>query len=206
MSNSSEERQPELRTATLADIAARDAPRPDSVTSVIQHQVKPEEVAPYEQWLSRIMPVAARFPGHRGVNVIPPVAGNSTYTITIRFDSLAHAEDWFRSEARRQLVEEATPFLAGDEKVDTVTGLEFWFRPPPGQKPAKRYKQFLLTLSVIYPLTLVVPPLVRWLLDPLPLLHHPYVEHLVASAVVVGLLAYVVMPRYTRLMAKWLYR
>lgn len=205
MSNS-EERQPELRTATLADIAARDTPRPDSVTSVIQHQVKPEGVAPYEQWLTRIMPVAARFPGHRGVNVIPPAAGNATYTITIRFDSLAHAEDWFRSQARRQLMEEAAPFLAGDEKVDTVTGLEFWFRPPPGQKPAKRYKQFLLTLSVIYPLTLVVPPLVRRLLDPLPLLHNPYVEHLVASAVVVGLLAYVVMPRYTRLMAKWLYR
>lgn len=205
MSNS-EERQPELRTATLADIAARDTPRPDSVTSVIQHQVKPEGVAPYEQWLTRIMPVAARFPGHRGVNVIPPAAGNATYTITIRFDSLAHAEDWFRSQARRQLMEEAAPFLAGDEKVDTVTGLEFWFRPPPGQKPAKRYKQFLLTLSVIYPLTLVVPPLVRRLLDPLPLLHNPYVEHLVASAVVVGLLTYVVMPRYTRLMAKWLYR
>lgn len=202
----SDERQPELRTATLADIAARDTPRPDSVTSVIQHQVKPEGVAPYEQWLTRIMPVAARFPGHRGVNVIPPAAGNATYTITIRFDSLAHAEDWFRSQARLQLMEEAAPFLAGDEKVDTVTGLEFWFRPPPGQKPAKRYKQFLLTLSVIYPLTLVVPPLVRRLLDPLPLLHNPYVEHLVASAVVVGLLAYVVMPRYTRLMAKWLYR
>ena len=176
------------------------------MTSVIQHQVKPEGVAPYEQWLTRIMPVAARFPGHRGVNVIPPAAGNATYTITIRFDSLAHAEDWFRSQARRQLMEEAAPFLAGDEKVDTVTGLEFWFRPPPGQKPAKRYKQFLLTLSVIYPLTLVVPPLVRRLLDPLPLLHNPYVEHLVASAVVVGLLTYVVMPRYTRLMAKWLYR
>lgn len=175
-------------------------------SGVIQHQVKPEGVAPYEQWLTRIMPVAARFPGHRGVNVIPPAAGNATYTITIRFDSLAHAEDWFRSQARRQLMEEAAPFLAGDEKVDTVTGLEFWFRPPPGQKPAKRYKQFLLTLSVIYPLTLVVPPLVRRLLDPLPLLHNPYVEHLVASAVVVGLLAYVVMPRYTRLMAKWLYR
>lgn len=201
-----EERQPELRTATLADIAARDTPRPDSVTAVIQQQVKPGAVGPYEQWLNKIMPVAARFPGHRGVNVIPPATGTSTYTITIRFDSLAHAEDWFRSEARRQLMAEAAPFLAGDEKVDTVTGLEFWFRPPPGQKPAKRYKQFLLTLSVIYPLTLAVPPLVRRLLDPLPLLHNHYVEHLVASAVIVGLLAYVVMPRYTRLMAKWLYR
>lgn len=201
-----EERQPELRTATLSDIAARDVPRPDTVTSVIQQQVRPEAVAPYEQWLKKIMPVAARFPGHRGVNVIPPAAGTSSYTITIRFDSLAHAEDWFRSEARRQLMEEVAPFLAGDEKVDTVTGLEFWFRPPAGQKPAKRYKQFLLTLSVIYPLTLIVPPLVQRLLGPVPLLQNRFVEHFIASAIVVGLLAYVVMPRYTRLMAKWLYR
>lgn len=198
-------RSSELRTASLSDIAARDLTRPDMVTSVIQHEVKPGSGAQYEQWLKRIIPVAARFPGHQGVNVIRPPMGANGYTVTIRFDNLEHAEDWFRSDARQQLVAEVEPLLDRAEKVDTVTGLEFWFMPQGAQKHAPPYKQALLTLSVIYPLTLIVPWLLRPLLDTVPALQHPLIDHLIVAAIIVGLMTYVVMPRYTRLMAKWLY-
>ncbi len=152
-----DQRDPLLRSASLADVSARSLPRPESVTAVIQHHVRAESVAAYEQWLKRIVPIAQRFPGHRGVHVMRPAQGASLYTVTIRFDSLAHAEDWFQSSARQALLGEVVPFLSRDEQRQTVTGLEFWFRPEPGLKPAKRYKQFLLTLSVIFPLTMAVP-------------------------------------------------
>ncbi len=200
-----EDRHPELRTATLDEIVQREPARPDTVTAVIRQTVKPEAAEQYEQWLRKVMPIAARFPGHRGVNVIHPAAGTRQYTIIIRFDSLAHAQDWFGSDARRQLVDEAATFLDEDESVETRTGLEFWFHPPPGQKPARRYKQFLLTLSVIYPLTLLVPAALHRLFDRVPPLHNHYGEHLVASAAIVALMVYVIMPRYTRLMSRWLY-
>jgi antibiotic biosynthesis monooxygenase (ABM) superfamily enzyme len=163
-------------------------------------------VAAYEQWLKKVVPIAARFPGHRGVNVIHPAAGGLQYTITIRFDSLAHAQDWFASGARKQLVDEVAPLLDADEKVETRSGLEFWFHPASGQPPARRYKQFLLTLSVIYPLTLLVPAVVHRVLAPVPVLSGYWLEHLVASAAIVGLMVYLVMPRYTCLMARWLYK
>ena len=204
---SADERHPELRTASLSEIAARRIPRADMVTAVIGHELKPDAGPRYEQWLARVIPVAARFPGHRGVNVIRPAAGTSSYTVTIHFDTLDHAQDWFRSEARRQLVEEVEPLLAKAEKVDTVTGLEFWFMPQSAaQKQARRYKQFLLTLSVIYPLTLIVPWALRPLTSALPALQHVLVDHLMVAALIVGLMTYVVMPRYTRWMAGWLYR
>ena len=117
-----------------------------------------------------------------------------------------HAEDWFRSDVRRQLVDEVEPLLERAEKVDTVTGLEFWFMPPAGQKPPKPYKQFLLALSVIYPLTLIVPWALRPLLERVPVLQYRLIDHLIVAAIIVGLMTYIVMPRYTRLMAKWLYR
>ena len=90
-----DDRRPELRSATLDEIAGRELPRSDTVTAVIRQTVKPGAVAAYEQWLKKVIPIAARFPGHRGVNVIHPAAGARQYTITIRFDSLAHAQDWF---------------------------------------------------------------------------------------------------------------
>ncbi|WP_257386741.1 antibiotic biosynthesis monooxygenase [Tahibacter caeni] len=198
-------REPSLRDASLADVSARGFPRPDSVTAVIRHRVRADALADYERWLERIVPVAQRFPGHRGVDVIRPVAGSSLYTVTIRFDSLAHADDWFQSSARQTLLAELLPLLSQEEQRETVTGLEFWFRPEPGQKPARRYKQFLLTLAVIYPLTLLVPMPIRWLARRWTWLDHTLLIHLLVAAVIVGLMTYVLMPRLTRWLAKWLY-
>lgn len=198
-------RDPLIRNASLAEVSARSVPRPESVTAVIRHHVRAGSVAAYEEWLKRITPIAERFPGHRGVHIIRPAPGSTLYTVTIRFDSLLHAEDWFQSAARQALLGEVLPFLASDEERQTVTGLEFWFHPGPGQKPAKRYKQFLLTLAVIYPLTLAVPIPVHWLADRMPWLGNALLEHLAVAATVVGLMTYVFMPRVTRLAARWLY-
>ena len=92
-----------------------------------------------------------------------------------------HAEDWFRSDVRRQLVDEVEPLLERAKKVDTVTGLEFWFMPPAGQKHPKPYKQFLLALSVIYPLTLIVPWALRPLLERVPVLQYRLIAHLIVA-------------------------
>ncbi len=68
-----------------------------------------------------------------------------------------------------------------------------------------RWKQFLLTWSAIFPLALGVPfavvPVLRWAGIPasLPL------TTLVVTAAVVFLMVYVVMPRYTRLVQRWLF-
>ena len=200
--------EPQWRTARLPEISARELPRPDMVTVVIRHEVAPASVPQYEQWLTRIIPVAARFPGHRGVTVIRPSGDARSYTVTLRFETLRQAEDWLRSDARRELVQELAPLVERAETVDTVTGIEFWFVPPAGAAPkrAAPYKQFLLTLSVIYPLTLVVPWAVHPLGEVLPALRGVLLDRLLVAAVIVFLMTYVVMPRYTRLVARWLYR
>ncbi|MGI4779229.1 MAG: hypothetical protein ACRYGA_14140 [Janthinobacterium lividum] len=59
----------------------------------------------------------------------------------LRFDSPLHAEDWFQSDARHELPEEAAPLLADPDAWRTVTGLEFRFDAASGVKPARRYKQ-----------------------------------------------------------------
>ncbi|NML17186.1 antibiotic biosynthesis monooxygenase [Azohydromonas caseinilytica] len=199
--------QPGLRRAALSEIEARAPVHPDMVTAVIRHEVRPGAQAAYEQWLQRIVPLSARVPGHRGVNVIRPPAGGHAYTVTLRFDSLPHAEDWLQSEARRELIARVQPLLVQPESVETVSGLEFWCTPPGAGRPlVKPWKQFLVSLSAIYPLTLLVP----WLLAPLfarwPALAHPLLSHLLVAGVVVSLMTWVLMPRVTRVLGKWLTR
>lgn len=199
-------REPALRMASLAHVSSRALPRPDSVTVAIEQRPNPNAIAAYEDWLKRIVPAAERFPGHRGVHIIRPGGNGGIYTITLRFDSLLHAEDWFQSAARQELLEEVEPLLVGPESRHTVTGLEFWFDAASGAKPPRRYKQFLLTLLAIFPLTMAVPAFVAWSAGVVPMLQNYVVAHFTAAAIVVALMAYVVMPRLTRWAAFWLYK
>jgi antibiotic biosynthesis monooxygenase (ABM) superfamily enzyme len=199
------EQQPDLRRASPSEIAIRELPRADLVTSVIQHEVKPGAEAEYEAWLTRITPIAERFPGHRGIHFIRPVEGSSTYTVLLRFDTLEHAQDWLKSAARQALVSEVAHYLKSNESIEIKTGLEFWFKPPSGRKQPSPLKQSLVTLAVLYPLTLIVPALVSQASMVVTALSNRFVASLVIDAIIVALLTYVFMPRITRLLSKWLF-
>ena len=178
----------------------------DAVTLVIQHHVNAAQRSVYEAWVKEVAPQAARYPGHLGVNIVRPHGASATYTIVLRFDSHEHLRDWMESDARKRLIAQAEPLLLAQEDLQIQTGLEYWFTPP-AHKPlrARPYKQFLITLSAIYPLTQLVP----WLLGPLlrtePLAQWPALSGLIVVLVIVYLMVYVIMPRYTRLVANWLF-
>jgi uncharacterized protein len=127
------------------------------ITTVIRQRPLPDAVERYEAWLKEIIPVAQSFAGHQSVSVIRPQAASAAYTIVLHFDSIANLRRWLDSGARIHLVEKIKPYLREPEDVDIKTGFEFWFTPPPAAKPAKPYKQFLITLSAIFPLTILVP-------------------------------------------------
>lgn len=177
-----------------------------AVTTIIVQHPHSQHIQSYENWLREIVPLAKTAPGHRGVNIIKPHGSGVAYTIVLHFDSEANLRGWLDSDTRKQLVEKVRPLLKSDETIDVKTGLEFWFTPQPATKAAPPYKQFLLTLSAIYPLSMLVP----WLLSPLfaalPFLLTPFVKSFLVSLTIVGLMTYVIMPRYVRLVAKWLFR
>jgi uncharacterized protein len=176
------------------------------VVSVIRHAVTPGKDQDYDAWLREIVPIAANTEGHRGVNVIRPGTGSRTYTIVLHFDALEYLERWLASEVWKRLNLKVQHLLQDGDQVEIKTGLEFWFRPPDSeQKRAKPYKQFLITLSAIFPLTMLVPWLLRPLFRAAPILGMPGITHFLVAAVVVTLMTYVIMPHYTRLMAAWLY-
>jgi uncharacterized protein len=175
------------------------------VTTVIQQRPKPEAVGRYEDWLKEIIPVAQQFAGHRGVNVIRPHDGSDAYTIVLHFDAIDNLQRWLSSDIRKRLMEKVQPFMRADESIEIKTGFEFWFTPTAGGKHAKPYKQFLVTLSAIFPLTIIIP----WLLQPvfawLPVLALPIISQFVVGVIIVGLMTWAVMPYYARLVSRWLY-
>ena len=179
----------------------------NGATVVITHRIREGAGSAYETWLGEIGPVCRSFPGHLDWQIIRPIAGLSgTYTVVIRFDTEEHLRAWIYSKEREQFVDLVRPLLEDDDRFHISTGLDFWFTPEGNSTVTpKRWKQFLVTWSAIYPLVLVTP---LWVI---PALHvigvplHPYITNLVSTGIIVYLMAYVVMPHYSRLIKRWLY-
>lgn len=176
-----------------------------AVTTIIVQRPYRENVQAYENWLNKIIPMAQTAPGHRGVNVIRPQGQSDEYTIVLHFETEVYLRDWLSSDTRRRLIDEVRPLLNEDERIDIRTGLEFWFTPPT-HKVAPAYKQFLITLSAIFPLSFLIPQLLGLVLTAFPFLAVPVVRAFITSLLIVGLMTFVIMPRYVRMVARWLYK
>ncbi|MFN3988109.1 MAG: antibiotic biosynthesis monooxygenase [Rhodocyclaceae bacterium] len=177
----------------------------ETVTGIIVHQPRRDARDEYEGWLLAIREACRRFPGYLCTDVVRPVSGQDTYTVIIRFVGVEALRAWIESDVRREFLQRIEHALERGDRYVIQTGLDFWFAPP-AVKPPVRWKQFLLTLSAIFPLTVIVP----WALSPLlgswQGLAAMLGGKLLVASCIVSLMVYVIMPHYTRMVARWLYR
>jgi antibiotic biosynthesis monooxygenase (ABM) superfamily enzyme len=111
------------------------------------------------------------------------------------------------SPEREQLIAKVQPLLAADDRYVVKSGLDFWFTPEGASiKVPTRWKQFVMTWSVIYPLVLIVPEIIIRISDRIGLPLSQYIVSLLATFIIVFLMIYAIMPRYTKLVSRWLYR
>jgi antibiotic biosynthesis monooxygenase (ABM) superfamily enzyme len=177
-------------------------------TVVITHGVRQDAHAQYERWLDEIATYCRASAGYLDTHVIRPIPGlTETFTVLIRFDTEANLRAWMESSTRTQLVKRVQPlFMAGDSYA-IRSGLDFLFAPASaGAKAPVRWKQYLVTWSAIYPLALLVPMLVAPVLSRLGAADSAFLGTALVTGVVVFLMVYAVMPRYTKLLQAWLYR
>lgn len=177
-----------------------------SVTFVVQHRVRRDGFARYEDWLKKIVAVCSAYPGYQGVHIIRPVAGDNEYSTVVRFATFAEAERWCKSDDRHRLLAEIADILEQDGSTRIQTGIDFWFTPAAPHLPqARRWKQWLVTTAVIWPLTLLVPFLLEPAFTIVPGLGMPVVREAIGTAVIVALVVFLIMPPVARALAGWLY-
>ncbi|HSF64247.1 MAG TPA: antibiotic biosynthesis monooxygenase [Paracoccaceae bacterium] len=173
------------------------------VTVTVRRRVKPGHEAAYEAWLSRLTAGVARdFPGYLGAEFHRP-GPDGTYRSTFRFDSADHLDAFERSDFRAAMLAEAAPLLAADAAWERMTGLEFWFDPPPGTRVPQPspHRMALVLIVVIFllvlALTLTLGPLMAgW----------PLALRLALTVTIqVTLMTYVIMPRLTPRIARFIY-
>ena len=184
-------------------------------TAIISHQIKPEYHAIYGAALDKVALSARTFTGFIDRHVIVPITGKTkTFTVILRYDNAEHLQAWFQSAQRRELIAEVKPYLISNDDYHVQSGLEFLFQQQPVStpnlvqvtppKPPKSWKQFLLTWSAIFPLVVMIFWLYELVTSAVNIHPQPLLAKLIITGLVVFMMVYVVMPRYTKLVKNWL--
>ena len=174
---------------------------------ITHHIIKGKEVD-YEQWLNEISPLCRSSTGFVDWQIIRPIKGLTfVYTVIIRFNTITNLKNWMGSPERKKLIEKANPLFTKDDNYIIKSGLDFLFVS--GDEKAKvpaRWKQFLITWSAIYPLSVFIPVAILPVLRNINLPQNRFMDSLFISGVIVLLMVYIIMPNYTKLVKKWLYK
>ncbi|WP_128515000.1 antibiotic biosynthesis monooxygenase [Tabrizicola thermarum] len=176
----------------------------DPVTIVVRRKVKPGREKDYEVWLERLTRGAVeQFQGYLGAEFHRPASVGGEYRSVFRFDSVDHLDAFERSDFRQRMLAEATPLFAADAAWERMTGLEFWFDPPPGTKVPQPspHRMALVLIAVVFTLVLILNLTLGLLMAGWPLA----LRVLVTVTIQVGLMTYVIMPRLTPLIARFIY-
>mgnify|MGYP001271024077 CR=1 FL=1 len=174
------------------------------VTVMVIRPVAPERRPAFEELLTTVMAQSRQAEGHLGVEVYRPTGDERDYRIVFRFDQQSRMEAWRSHSQTQGLLSQLDAYTEGGAaQMSVYTGLETWFTLPvaPGRPPPPRWKMALLTWVGLFPTVL----LVVFVTSPLqPYLPYPVPYAIVTSTAVV-LMTWVVMPRVTRLFARFLW-
>ena len=175
---------------------------------VISHHVANGKQQEYEIWLDEIGPRCRRSVGFMDWQIIRPIPNLTfVYTVIIRFDTVPNLKNWMESDQRKELIGKANPLFTKEDQYLIRSGLDFLCPlENDNQKAPMKWKQYLVTWSAIYPLSVAVPLLVLPILRAVNVPDNRYTNSFFISGSVVFIMVYLLMPKYTGLIKKWLYR
>lgn len=188
------------------------------ITVIVTRTAKKDKIKEFEDWMDGIVHESLKFEGHLGVDVLRPVEQSKPeYVIIFRFNTLSNLLKWERSQARREWLEKSKDVVEGEDKVQKLTGLEFWFTPRPAPRTQNRannneghqsvnlpprYKMAIVTAGIVFVLLNTLIPQIEQLTTPLPI----FLSSLLGVIIMVFLMTYLIMPPVTKLLKPWLYK
>ncbi|SMO44189.1 hypothetical protein SAMN06265171_101847 [Chryseobacterium rhizoplanae] len=175
---------------------------------VITHHIQDGKQQEYEKWLDEIVPVTKHSEGFIDLQIVRPIPDLTfVYTVIIRFDTIKNLRSWMESDDRKKLIDRAHPLFTKNDNYQIKSGLDFLFNSEnEGNKVPVRWKQFLVTWSAIYPLSILIPFVILPFLRVFSIPANHYSDGFIISGIIVFLMVFLVMPNYTRLIKKWLYK
>lgn len=174
-----------------------------SLPFIITYTVKCGQEAEYEDWLRQTLEAVSRFRGYLGSEIFLPAQDTEKRTTVVRFDSNEHLNAWVQSDTHKALVESVKQLVQKLDMHEIMVGIDFSVTPE--IRRPKQWKQFLVSLSAVYPLTLVIPIAVSSLSNIVPFMRNRWIQGALRATLLVAVLVFFITPLYAKLTRRWLY-
>ena len=131
--------------------------------------------------------------------VPPPGSDSREFGILRTFADEKERDDFYASDIFKAWEKKCEPLTESNSWThQPLHGLEAWFRSP--HNPPPRWKMAVVTLTGVYPISLLIGVTLSPQLKTLPLSLNLFV----VSALIVGCLTWFIMPLLTRWLKPWL--
>lgn len=174
------------------------------ITVVVSRRVVKGQEQAFELLSSQMTERASKFTGYLGANMFRPASlDDPEYRIIFKFTDEENLASWQESSERTELLEKIEALLIAPSNIETTSGIITWFTLP-GHNPVKppaKYKMTFVSWLALYPIVTLIFFVFGEQLAEMPLL----VRTFLVTAVVMLTMSYVLMPRFTRWFAFWLF-
>jgi antibiotic biosynthesis monooxygenase (ABM) superfamily enzyme len=167
----------------------------EPVKIVLQRRARPGSGQAFEAWIRAVLQSA---PALEGSSVIAAEGGS--HFILLRFASQAELDQWQASPEVRELLRSGDEIAREPGAPVVHSGFETWFALPghASDGPPANWKIAIVTWIALFPQVV----LLAYLIPP----HVPFLLNAVLGTVIpVSALTWVVMPRLTWWLRRWLY-
>lgn len=173
------------------------------VTILVSRRLKKGCETQFQNLLAELQELLEKREGFVEMKAYQPSDEDDAHKIVLAFRGASQLKAWQDSPERRDWIARVKPLEAAPPRAQILTGIESWFTLPAkeGLAPPSRLKMAIVTWLAVFPLVTLSN---LWLvphLDPLP----PVGRSALTSILLVTLMTYVVMPRMTRICARFLY-
>jgi antibiotic biosynthesis monooxygenase (ABM) superfamily enzyme len=185
-------------TVSSSDLSALSDPGAAPFKIVLERRLRPGAEAAFEAWVHQLLEEAGATGALQGSSVL---RSGDNFFILLRFARRRDLDRWHSSAAVQDHLRRGEALAAAADRPLVKSGLETWFTVPglpESPMPPPKWKMALVTWLALLPQVLVLGKVVpaTW---PFPL------GAAVSTAIPVVLLTWVLMPRLTRLLQRWLY-
>ena len=170
----------------------------EPVKIVLQRRAAPGASDAFKAWVEELLRSASTHAVLEGSSVL---VAEESHFILLRFANQTELERWQSAPAVHALLRRGDEIALEPGAPVVHTGLETWFALPgraPSEAPPPRWKMALVTWLALLPQVLLLGAIVPANL-PYPL------AAMIGTAVPVSLLTWLIMPRLTLLLRRWLY-
>ena len=157
----------------------------ETVTSIVHHHIKKNEMENFILWLDRVKEESLRFDGFIDSKLIDSVCSNREVISIFRFKNFNLLNIWLNSQIHTELLKELGSITEKEVQIKSYSGLELWF----DRSSPKKITMVLITFLGLLPLVLLVPPFIENLTN-----LHGTILVTISTAIIVVLMTYLVMP------------